>query len=100
MIGISLAFPLCSSSIMLDTSASSHSSKNIDDSHDLDMYDSNCALAEESRARRLTCWEIFQQYTGNIRHHDQSCDRAIHWTSVACVSTRSGLFRGMGSLSA
>ena len=37
-----------------------------------------------------------QQYTGNMRHYDhQSCDRASHRTSVACVSTRSGLFRGM-----
>ena len=25
-------------------------------------------------------------------NHDQSCDRASHWTSVACVSTRSGYF--------
>ena len=33
-----------------------------------------------------------------MRHHDQTCDRACHWTSVACVSTRSGLFRGMDSL--
>ena len=41
MIGISLAFTFCSSSIMLDTSASSQSSRNIDDLLDLDMYDSN-----------------------------------------------------------
>ena len=41
MIGISLAFPFCCSSIMFDTSASSQSFRNIDDSLDLDMYDSN-----------------------------------------------------------
>ena len=35
-----------------------------------------------------------------MRHRDLSCDRASHWTSVACVSTRSDLFRGMDSLSA
>ena len=58
------------------------------------------ALVEESRARRLTGWKIFQQSTGYMRHHDQSCDRTSHWTSVACVSTRSGLFRGMDNLSA
>ena len=39
--GISLAFPFCSYSIILDTSASLQSSRNIDDSLDLDMYDSN-----------------------------------------------------------
>ena len=59
-----------------------------------------CALVEKLRARRLTGWKIFQQYTSNMRHYDQSCDRASHRTSVACVSTRSGLFRGMDSLSA
>ena len=37
---------------------------------------------------------------GNMRHHDQSCDCVSHWTSVACVSTRYGLFCGMDSLSA
>ena len=40
------------------------------------------------------------QSTGNMRHHEQSCDRASHSTSVACISTRSGLFHGMDSLSA
>ena len=45
------------------------------------------ALVEESRARRLTGWKIFQQYTGNMIHHDQSCDRASHWTSVTSVCT-------------
>ena len=41
MIGILLAFKFCSSSIMLDTSASPQSSRNIDDSLYLDMYDGN-----------------------------------------------------------
>ena len=33
-----------------------------------------------------------------MRHHDQSCDRASHWTSVTCVFTRSGLFLRIVSL--
>ena len=41
MIGISLALPFCRCSIILDTSPSSQSSRNIDDSLDLAMYDSN-----------------------------------------------------------
>ena len=49
---------------------------------------------------RLSGWKIFQQSTGNMRHHDQSCERASYWTSVASVCIHSGLFRGMGSLSA
>ena len=55
---------------------------------------------DATRVRRLTGWKIFQQSTGNVRHHDQSCDRARHWTSVTSVCTLSGLFRGKGSLSA
>ena len=55
---------------------------------------------DESRARRLTGWKMFQLSTGNMKHHDQSCDHASQWTSVTCVATRSGLLHSIVSLSA
>ena len=34
----------------------------------------------------VSCWKVFKKSTGNTKRHDQSCDRASYWTSVACVS--------------